>query len=149
MDLSAPTKKIDYAALEDDILRTHQSSQRIRNACQIAIQNGSNPIIHGGLNLSYSQIISLPDGLKVGEFLDLSYSQIISLPNDLEVGGNLLLKGTRIISLPKRLKVGGNLFLYNTQIKSLPIDLEIGGEVFVTSSQIRSIPKSSNELQDM
>ena len=73
----------------------------------------------GSLDLSGTQIASLPDNLTVGGWLDLSGTQIASLPDNLTVGGSLYLNGTQIASLPDNLTVGGSLDLSGTQV---PID---------------------------
>ncbi len=63
--------------------------------------------VKGNLDLSYSKITSLPDGLKVGGYLILNYSSIKSLPDNLKVGGRLDLEGCEdLISLPRGLKLG-------------------------------------------
>ena len=49
--------------------------------------------------------------------LDLSGTQIQSLPEGLTVGGGLYLSGTQIQSLPEGLTVGGGLDLSGTQIQ--------------------------------
>ena len=67
--------------------------------------------IKGDLILTYSDIESLPKGLKVGGDLDLFESKITSLPEGLEVGGDLDLSETNITLLPKGLQVGGKLFI--------------------------------------
>ena len=53
-------------------------------------------INNGDLDLSGTQIQSLPEGLTVGGWLDLSGTQIQSLPEGLTVGGWLDLSGTQI-----------------------------------------------------
>ena len=84
---------------------------------------------NGSLDLSDTQITSLPDGLTVGGWLDLSDTPITSLPDGLTVGGSLYLSGTQITSLPDGLTVGGSLYLSNTPITSLPDSLKIGGKI--------------------
>jgi hypothetical protein len=64
-----------------------------------------------GLDLSYTKIETLPEGLKVSGFLDLAYTFIESLPEGLKVGGHLDLIGTGIKFLPKGLEVGRNLYI--------------------------------------
>ena len=98
---------------------THWNIQ-LRNACKIAIRNGTNPVVYGDLDLRSTLIRSLPDGLEVGGFLNLSFTLIKSLPKNLIVSGNLNLVGSSIRSLSSDLKVGGNLYLYGTLIESLP-----------------------------
>ena len=58
----------------------------------------------GWLDLSGTQITSLPDNLTVGGWLDLSGTQITSLPDNLTVGGSLYLSGTQITSKNKERK---------------------------------------------
>ena len=53
---------------------------------------------------------------KIGDSLDLSGTQITSLPDNLTVGGSLYLSGTQITSLPDNLTVGDSLDLSGTQI---------------------------------
>ena len=70
----------------------------------------------GNVDLSESNIKSLPDGLKVGGYLNLrGCISLTSLPDDLVVGGNLNLRGcTSLTSLPRDLKVDGWLGLKRT-----------------------------------
>jgi len=92
------------------------------------------------LNLSNTQITSLPDNLTVEGWLDLSNTQITSLPDNLTVGGDLYLRNTQITSLPDNLSVGGGLDLSNTQITSLPDNLTVGGSLYLSNTQITSLP---------
>ena len=71
--------------------------------------------IEGDLDLTYSNIESLPEGLKVSGDLILSYCEnISSLPEGLIVRGNLYLSSSNITLLPKGLTVGRNLYLSET-----------------------------------
>ena len=72
----------------------------------------------GNLDLSETQITSLPEGLTVGGSLDLSRTQITSLPEGLTVGRSLDLRETQITSLPQGLTVGGWIDFRGTQIKN-------------------------------
>jgi hypothetical protein len=65
----------------------------------------------------YIQIISLPQGLKVGENLDLYSTKITSLPQGLQVGNILDLEGLKIDSLPPDLKVEGSLRIAFTPLR--------------------------------
>jgi len=69
--------------------------------------------IEGDLDLTYSNIESLPEGLEVSGDLILSYCEnISSLPEGLIVRGNLILQDcSQLYSLPKGLKVGGTLYI--------------------------------------
>ena len=74
--------------------------------------------VKGNLDLSYSKITSLPDGLKVGGYLNLRFLDIEILPEGLKVGGDLSLRGCKHLrSLPKGLIVKGYLFLNNSSLK--------------------------------
>ena len=70
--------------------------------------------VKGNLDFSYSNIESLPEGLKVDGDLILTYCEnISSLPEGLIVRGNLILdECINLFSLPKGLKVYGTLYIY-------------------------------------
>ena len=97
--------------------------------------------VGGGLWLEGSKIKSLPKGLEVGGTLDLENTPIESLPEGLTVGWNLYLSGSKVKSLPKGLKVRGNLYLRNTPIESLPEGLTVGGGLYLGGSKIKSLPQ--------
>ena len=65
----------------------------------------------GNLDLSYSDVTSLPDGLKVQGYLDLSGTRIEKLPENLVVGDWLDISETNITSLPNNLSVGLDIIL--------------------------------------
>jgi hypothetical protein len=69
--------------------------------------------INGDLDLTYSNIESLPEGLKVGRNLILTFCEnISSLPEGLIVRVNLIVEDcSQLYSLPKGLKVGGTLYI--------------------------------------
>jgi hypothetical protein len=77
--------------------------------------------VKGNLSLRYcTSLKSLPKGLKVESNLDVSDTYITSLPDNLYVGGYLSLDGCVILqSLPKGLKVGDNLFIHDTPLAKL------------------------------
>jgi hypothetical protein len=83
--------------------------------------------IEGDLDLTYSNIESLPEGLKVSGDLILSYCEnISSLPEGLIVRGNLILEDCiQLHSLPKGLKVGGDLNIYGTPLNEIENNDEI------------------------
>ncbi len=76
-------------------------------------------------------------GLTVGGWLDLSDTNITSLPDNLTVGGGLDLRGTNITSLPDNLTVGGGLDLSGTNITSLPDNLTVGGWLDLRGTNIK------------
>jgi hypothetical protein len=73
--------------------------------------------VEGDLDLTETDIESLPDGLNVEDILSLyGCKNIQSLPEGLEVGEDLDLGHSNITSLPKGLKVWGRLFIKNTPL---------------------------------
>ena len=101
----------------------------------------------GTFNLSHTNIMSLPEGLKIHGHLDLYKTKIKSLPEGLKVGENLYLNDTKIKSLPEGLKVGGDLYIQSTKIKSLPEGLKVGGDLFINSTPLTKY--LDNELREM
>ncbi len=59
---------------------------------------------NGNLDLSYTPITSLPEGLAVGGGLNLRYTSITSLPEGLAVGGGLDLSYTQIKNKNEEIK---------------------------------------------
>jgi hypothetical protein len=105
-------------------------------------------IVKGNLNLEYSKITSLPEGLKVGGTLRLGFTNIASLPEGLKVGGHLNLHSCeKLTSLPKGLKVGGCLDLRGTTITSLPKGLEVGGYLYIYATNLAKY--TNEELREM
>jgi len=73
--------------------------------------------VEGDLDLTETDIKSLPEGLEVEDNLSLyGCKNIQSLPEGLKVGGFLDLGHSNITSLPKGLKVWGRLFIKNTPL---------------------------------
>jgi hypothetical protein len=107
--------------------------------------------IEGELDLTNTDIKSLPDGLKVAGNLNLTETDMESLPERLEVAGNLYLDHSFIKSLPKDLKVGGDLSIEATYIASLPRGLQVGGDLYLNDSKLlNNIDyNDSNELRDI
>ena len=105
--------------------------------------------INGNLELSYTKVTSLPEGLRVKGWVNLmGCLAIVSLPEGLEVGGDLILASCQyIFSLPKGLKVGGELHLDGSSLHSLPKGLEVGGYLHINSTVLAS--KSDDELREM
>jgi hypothetical protein len=74
--------------------------------------------INGNLDLTFSKIESLPEGLNVSGDLNLTFCEnISSLPEGLIVRGNLIIEDcNQLYSLPKGLKVGGTLYINNSPL---------------------------------
>ncbi len=105
--------------------------------------------IEGNLNLTDSKITSLPEGLKVGGYLNLGFCpNLTSLPKGLEVGEKLSLMYSKIESLPEVLKVGGYLNLSDCKkLTSLPKGLKVGNFLNITDSTLTKY--TDEELRDM
>jgi hypothetical protein len=105
--------------------------------------------IEGDLYLFDSKIASLPEGLKVGGYLNLGFCpNLTSLPKGLEVGEKLNLMYSKIKSLPEGLKVGGYLNLSDCkELTSLPKDLKVWGFLNITDSALTKY--TDKELRDM
>jgi hypothetical protein len=100
-----------------------------------------------GLDLTNTNITSLPEGLKVSGFLSLRNTNITLLPKDLKVGGDLYLLNTPITFLPKGLEVGGYLDIRYTKITSLPKGLKVGATLFIEKTAL--LEYTNNELREM
>jgi hypothetical protein len=74
-------------------------------------------------------------GIKyIDGYLDLSRSNINTIPDNLEVDGYLSLSNTKIQNLPNGLIVRGDLDLLNCKnIKSFPDDLTVNGNLILNS----------------
>ena len=107
--------------------------------------------IEGELDLTNTDIKSLPDGLKVAGDLNLTETDMRLLPERLEVAGNLYLDHSFIKSLPKDLKVGGFLSIEATYIASLPRGLQVGGDLYLNDSDLHKYIdyNDNNELKDI
>ena len=106
--------------------------------------------IEGDLDLTYSNIESLPEGLKVGGNLILRYSRIESLPEGLKVGGDLRLDGcANITSLPKGLVVYGDLNVSDTSLEDVYDENQMYDELikpgFIRGAVIFSWPNPDDE----
>jgi hypothetical protein len=104
-------------------------------------------IVKGSLDLSSSNITSLPKGLEVKGSLILYESEIISLPEGLKVGIDLDLRSSYIESLPEGLEVGDELDLAYTYITSLPKGLKVGGLLIIIESDL--LKYSDEEIRKM
>jgi len=130
---------------ENKILVPRRSPEERQKNYLIATQKKIQQYIKDGgkgdLDLRNTPIQSLPDGFKVGGYLNLiNCKNLKSLPDGLKVEGDLDLRGTPIQSLPPDLKVGGSLSLYGTPIQSLPPGLKVEGDLILNNTPIQSLP---------
>ena len=97
-------------------------------------------IVTGSLDLSETEITTLPAGLKVGGNLNLKHSKIAQLPADLKVDGDLDIADTKITSIPASIQIGGGLNLTDLKITSFPENFSVGGSIVFGSTTITSLP---------
>lgn len=101
------------------------------------------------LDLSHTEVASLPKGLIVDGCLNLSGTAIEKLPEDLKVNGDLLLSGTKIEALPEHFKTGGSLFADRTPLKSLPSGLDVGGSLDISDTAVSRMPYDMKVGRDL
>jgi hypothetical protein len=137
-------KKI-FDFLEENDNKRKPLMWKLKN--NIPITEKDDLIVKGSLDLSSSNITSLPKGLEVKGSLILYESEIISLPEGLKVGIDLDLRNSYIESLPEGLEVGDELDLAYTYITSLPKGLKVGGLLIIIESDL--LKYSDEEIRKM
>ena len=137
-------KKI-FDFLEENDNKRKPLMWKLKN--NIPITEKDDLIVKGSLDLSTSNITSLPKGLEVKGSLILYESEIISLPEGLKVGIDLDLRNSYIESLPEGLEVGDELDLAYTYITSLPKGLKVGGLLIIIESDL--LKYSDEEIRKM
>ena len=106
--------------------------------------------IGGCLVASGSKLETLPEGIRIGEYIDLgNCSNLRSLPDGLIVNGCLNLAGSPIKQLPNRLMVGGNLNILSTKIEKLPDDLQVKGRVCGSKKLLEACKINDNIPDDL
>jgi hypothetical protein len=137
-------KKI-FDFLEENDNKRKPLMWKLKN--NIPITEKDDLIVKDSLDLSSSNITSLPKGLEVKGGLSLYESEIIYLPEGLKVGGDLDLRNSYIESLPEGLEVGDELDLAYTYITSLPKGLKVGGILIIIESEL--LKYSDKEIRKM
>lgn len=118
------------------------------------------PLINGDIDLSGSEVDSLPDnlllsgslilrdcpltalptGLNIMDSLDLRNTPITALAPDMSVGLDMMLENTRLTSLPDNLAVDGDLDLEDTLLTALPSNLCVGGYLNLRNTAVSQLP---------
>ena len=131
---SAEMLTASVAGISDDQERKKMLGQitdfKEKTGLTLQVKDG-HPYYPGFINLSGSQIESLPDNLEVGMFLDASKSSLRELPSELKVNNNLYLAGTAITTLPANLVVEGDLDLKDTKITEIPETIKVKGDIIM------------------
>ena len=92
---------------------------------------------HVPLKLILINNLPLPkDDLNVKGNLDLSNTQIKSLPNNLKINGSLSAADSPMPELPDNLTVKRHIYISNTPIKSLPNNLKVGKDLYLSNTPI-------------
>ena len=92
--------------------------------------------IKGNLNLEFTTVTSLPNGMRVEGKLWLLGSEINSLPEGLYVKDSFNLSHTNIELLPDNLYVGGDLWFKYSNIGEIPKNLYVGGELDIEETPL-------------
>lgn len=131
---SAEMLTATVAGISDDQERKKMLGQitdfKEKTGLILQVKDG-HPYYPGFINLSGSQIETLPDNLEVGMFLDASKSSLRELPSGLKVNDNLYLAGSAIIALPANLVVEGDLDLKDTKIAEIPETIKVKGDIIM------------------
>jgi hypothetical protein len=90
--------------------------------------------IKGNLNLEFTTVTSLPNGMRVEGNLWLLGSEINSLPEGLYVKDSFNLSHTNIELLPDNLYVGDDLYFRHSDIEEIPKNLYVGGNLYIEDS---------------
>ena len=99
----------------------------------------------------YKLLNGLPlseDELTIDGDLDLTNTNITSLPDNLKVGGDLVLENSKITSFPDNLYVGEFLDIRNTKINTIPDNLYVGGYLYLNYTPL-SKRYSKEEIREM
>ena len=90
------------------------------------------------------------EDLNVNSYLNLSKTNITSLPNGLHVARSLYLNGcTSLKALPNGLKVGGDLYLNDcTSLMALPDGLSVEWDLTLSNTPLAEI-YSKDEIKSM
>lgn len=124
--------------------------------------SGGHLLVEGDVDLSGSDIATLPDnltiigsliarecarlsalpaGLDIMDSLDLRNTPITSLPADIGVGLDIMLENTGLLSLPANLAVDGALDLEGTPVAALPATLSVGGYLNLRNTAVTELPE--------
>jgi hypothetical protein len=115
-------------------------------------EENKTPMDKGGIRwkLVFNEPLTY-DELNISGNLDLSNTDIISLPEGLEVEGSLYLRNCKSLAfLPESLKVGKSLALYGCKnLTSIPESLERILNLEISHTSIESLPKGLVVLGDL
>jgi hypothetical protein len=108
-------------------------------------------VVEKNLELSYSGIQELPQGLHVKKNLTLEYcTDFVYIPPDLEINGDFKVVECTIKEFPQRLKIGGSLRLVDwPNLTHLVPDLHINGVLRLDFCNIKELPRGLKVEKDL
>ena len=100
-----------------------------------------NLVVTGILNIDFSGITLLPDGLRCG-ILESRNSELAALPNNLRVDRRADVVCCNIASIGHGVSIGGDLFISQNPLSTIPDDIYVGGLIFATNTDVttKSVP---------
>ena len=110
--------------------------ERVEGLIRNYIRNGGK----GDLDLSDSNVTSLPKNLKVEGSLNLINNPLKDLPSGLVVGGSLYMDDTKITDIPSNIKVRKSIIARNSKIVRLPDNLTVNGLLNLSRNPLTSLP---------
>lgn len=102
--------------------------------------------VNGALDISYTKVTDIPDGLEVTSLIAQGLT-LDRLGPSVTIKQNLALRGTWV-RLQPGLTVGGTLFLQSARIHRLPDDLSAGG-LDATGAEMKSIGRNLRVSGDL
>ena len=110
--------------------------ERVEKLIQNYIRNGGK----GDLDLSDSNVTSLPKNLKVEGNLYLNTNPLKDLPSGLVVGGSLYMDDTKITDIPSNIKVRKSIIARNSEVISLPDNFTVNEMLNLARNPLTSLP---------
>lgn len=92
-----------------------------------------------GVDLSGTNLKSLPDDLEIVGYLAVCNTRLKKLPNNLKAT-HLQICKSDITEIPADLVVKGNFDLSYTKVKTIPDTIEVWGDLDISYTDIETIP---------
>jgi hypothetical protein len=103
---------------------------------------GPGLIVKGDLNISRTDVTTLPNDMDVWGTIHARQTVINRLPTGFSCEGDLDLTQASLTELPGGMKIGGSLVLHDNDIAELPEDLSVGKDLVITHTDIISLPQT-------
>lgn len=151
-ELNLTNAKVEYfpddIVVKGDILLSGSAIKALPKSFNTGLGIDANGVlvVAGSLDITNTNIKSLPDKMLVQGDFRASGSKIESLPTHLIVNGSLDISNTKVTVLPDNLFVGGNLVYAGTYIQKLPRNMIVGRAIRGGLNGIRSNPSGSGAV---